>query len=287
MDPQRAIIQQLESLKRAGVTHLPKIPVFEPPRNPPAATPENRAVAVAPSSLAPVQPPAPTTTSPPRMEPPMPKRAAKPKPTTTSTRTFTPQKVAKTKRQAALNVIDAEVKSCTRCKELAAERTNTVFGVGDPNARICFFGEAPGADEDQQGEPFVGRAGKLLNKIIEACTFSREEVYILNTLKCRPPGNRNPAPDEACNCREYFERQLEIIAPDYIVCLGTISSQILLETKVSIGRLRGEFHDFHGMKVLATYHPAYLLRNPSAKKDVWKDMQFLMRDMGVKVPRKM
>jgi uracil-DNA glycosylase family 4 len=181
-------------------------------------------------------------------------------------------------------VIDLEVKGCTRCKELAAERTNTVFGVGDPNARICFFGEAPGADEDKQGEPFVGRAGKLLNKIIEACTFSREDVYILNVLKCRPPGNRNPSVEETCNCREYFERQLEVIAPEYIVCLGTSSAQSLLETKVSIGRLRGEFHDFHGIKVLATYHPAYLLRNPSAKKDVWEDMQFLMRDMGVDVP---
>jgi DNA polymerase len=169
---------------------------------------------------------------------------------------------------------------------LVASRTQTVFGVGDPLAKVCFFGEAPGADEDAAGEPFVGRAGQLLNKIIEAITLKRENVYILNVLKCRPPGNRPPADDEIANCRGYFERQLEIIRPQYIVCLGATAAKALLQTPWSIGRLRGKFHDYQGSKVLATYHPAYLLRNPAAKADVWDDMKLLMHDMGIEVPKR-
>jgi DNA polymerase len=156
--------------------------------------------------------------------------------------------------------------------------------VGNPDARVAFFGEAPGADEDAQGEPFVGRAGQLLTKIIEACGFKREDVYILNTLKCRPPGNRNPTPDEVKNCRPYFEKQLEIIAPEFIVCLGSIAATNLLDTKLSIGKLRGQIHDFRGIKVVATYHPAYLLRNPPAKKYVWEDMKMLLKAMGLPIP---
>jgi DNA polymerase len=161
-----------------------------------------------------------------------------------------------------------------------------VFGVGNPNARLLFFGEAPGADEDRLGEPFVGRAGQLLTKIIEACTLRREDVYIMNVLKCRPPGNRNPTSEEAANCRPFFERQLEIIQPEYIVCLGSIAATTLLDTNASIGRLRGQFHDYRGIPVLATYHPAYLLRNPSAKKLVWEDMKMLMKAMGLQLPTK-
>src|SRR4029079_11917998 len=161
-----------------------------------------------------------------------------------------------------------EVAGCTRCQLLAATRTQTVFGVGNPNARLCFLGEAPGADEDKQGEPFVGRAGQLLTKIIEACKLRREDVYILNVLKCRPPGNRTPAPDEAANCRGFLDRQLEIIRPEYICCLGTVAAQALLETTETIGRMRKRFFERNGIRVVCTYHPAYLLRNPNAKRDV-------------------
>jgi uracil-DNA glycosylase len=189
-------------------------------------------------------------------------------------------------RQQQLDALNEQVRGCTLCALLARQRTQTVFGVGNPLARVVFFGEAPGADEDRQGEPFVGRAGQLLTKIIEACGWRREDVYILNVLKCRPPDNRNPEPAETANCRPFFERQLEILQPEYIVCVGTVPSQALLETADSIGKLRGRFHRYRDSKVLATYHPSYLLRNPSAKKYVWEDMQLLMRDMGVPIPGK-
>jgi DNA polymerase len=156
-----------------------------------------------------------------------------------------------------------------------------VFGVGNPKARLCFLGEAPGADEDRIGEPFVGRAGQLLTKIIEACKMKREDVYILNMLKCRPPGNRNPLPTELGNCRGYLERQLELIKPEFICCCGAVAAQNLLNTTVSIGKLRGKLHNFRGIKVVCTYHPAFLLRSPAFKKETWEDMKFLMREMGV------
>jgi DNA polymerase len=151
---------------------------------------------------------------------------------------------------------------------------------------LVFLGEAPGADEDQQGEPFVGRAGQLLNKIIEACDMRREDVYILNILKCRPPGNRNPSPEEAGNCREYLLAQLEVLQPEFICCLGTIAAQNLLETTTPIGQLRGRVHHFGSIQVVATYHPAYLLRNPSAKRATWDDMKMLLTAMGLPVPEK-
>ena len=185
---------------------------------------------------------------------------------------------------AALDVIRQEVAACQRCTELATTRTQTVFGVGNPRPRLVFMGEAPGADEDRQGEPFVGRAGQLLTKIIEACTLRREDVYILNTLKCRPPDNRTPLPHETANCREFLDRQLAILQPEFICCLGAVAAQNLLGTQTSIGRLRGTFHDYRGIRVLCTYHPAYLLRNPAAKKDCWQDMQLLMHEMGIQLP---
>jgi uracil-DNA glycosylase len=184
---------------------------------------------------------------------------------------------------ATLPVLQQEVAGCTRCDELARTRTQTVFGVGDPNAELCFIGEAPGAEEDKLGEPFVGRAGQLLTKIIEACRMKREDVYILNMIKCRPPGNRNPLPDELSNCRGYLERQLELIRPQFICCLGAVAAQNLLGTTLSIGKLRGKVHVHRGAKIVCTYHPAYLLRNPAAKKDTWDDMKLLMREMGVEL----
>jgi uracil-DNA glycosylase family 4 len=184
---------------------------------------------------------------------------------------------------ATMEILQSEVAACTLCNELATTRTQTVFGVGNPTARLCFLGEAPGADEDRQGEPFVGRGGQLLNKIMEACRLKREEVYILNILKCRPPGNRNPTPGEADNCRQYLLRQLELIQPEFICCLGAVAAQNLLRTTDAIGKLRGKVHDYQGFKVVCTYHPAYLLRNPSAKKYTWDDMKMLMREMGTPV----
>lgn len=175
----------------------------------------------------------------------------------------------------------AQVAACTRCAELAGTRKKTVFGEGSLEPRIVFFGEAPGAEEDREGRPFVGKAGQLLTKMIEACTLRREEVYILNTIKCRPPGNRNPTPEEVANCRPFFEQQLRLLQPQYIVCLGAVSTSALLRTTLSIGQLRGVFHHYQGTKVLVTYHPAYLLRNPDAKRLAWQDLQFLMRDMGI------
>lgn len=194
-----------------------------------------------------------------------------------------PASTKQTATAATLEVLRQEVVPCTRCHELATTRTQTVFGVGNPKARLCFMGEAPGADEDRLGEPFVGRAGQLLDKIIEACTLRREDVYILNMLKCRPPGNRNPAPDELANCRPFLERQLELIEPEYICCLGAVASQNLLGVTTPIGKLRGKLHAYRGAKVVCTFHPAYLLRNPPAKKDCWDDMKFLMREMGVEL----
>ena len=194
--------------------------------------------------------------------------------------------VMPSQKQTELNIVCQEVANCTACTELADTRTNTVFGVGNPDARLVFYGEAPGADEDRQGEPFVGRAGQLLNKIIEAMGLTREEIYILNTIKCRPPGNRNPTPEEQQNCAGYLQRQLEIIRPEYIVCLGAIASHSFLECKTPIGKMRGQFFQKNGIKVLCTFHPAYLLRDPRRKRDVWDDIQFLMKDMGLPVPKK-
>lgn len=186
-------------------------------------------------------------------------------------------------RQAQLDVINSEVSVCTKCAILSSCRSNTVFGEGSVSARVVFFGEGPGADEDRSGRPFVGKAGQLLTKMIEACRFKREETYILNTVKCRPPGNRNPEADEIENCRNYYQRQLAILRPEYIVCLGAVSAQELLKSKLSVGRLRGNLHSYFESKVLVTYHPAYLLRNPAAKKATWADLQLMLKDAGIEV----
>jgi uracil-DNA glycosylase len=191
--------------------------------------------------------------------------------------------VATGSRAHALDVIRQQVAVCRRCESLACARQNTVFGAGSATARICFVGEAPGADEDASGLPFVGPAGQLLTKIIAACTLTRDEVYILNVLKCRPPDNRQPLPDEVANCREYFERQLQLITPEFICCLGTTAAQALLQTTEPIGKLRGRWFTHGTAQVLCTYHPSYLLRNPGAKRHVWDDMKLLMARMGVEL----
>ena len=175
------------------------------------------------------------------------------------------------------------VAGCRRCTELAESRRQTVFGVGNPDAEVMFVGEAPGADEDRTGEPFVGAAGKLLDKIINACGMKREEIYICNILRCRPPGNRNPQPQEVANCREFLDGQIKIVNPQYIVCWGTVAAQNLLGETRSVGRLRGQFLTHGSAKVLCTYHPSYLLRNESAKKLVWEDMKLFMKERGVEL----
>ena len=180
-------------------------------------------------------------------------------------------------RPMTLEEVRQEMGECTRCK-LHRHRTQIVFGVGNPKARLVFVGEAPGADEDAQGEPFVGRAGQLLTKIIEAMGMRREDVYICNIIKCRPPNNRTPESDEILACQPFL-KQLQAIGPQFICALGGPATQTLLQTKEAISRLRGKFYDFHGIPLLATYHPAFLLRNPHEKKTVWEDMKFLLREM--------
>jgi uracil-DNA glycosylase family 4 len=178
--------------------------------------------------------------------------------------------------QESLDVIRADLGDCQRCK-LSPSRKNIVFGSGDPHAELMFVGEAPGADEDEQGQPFVGRAGQLLTKIIEAIGLRREEVYICNILKCRPPGNRNPEADEIASCEPFLLRQIASVKPKVICALGAFGAQTLLRTTESIGRLRGRLIDYRGAKLMATFHPAYLLRNPIEKRKVWEDMQ-IVRD---------
>ncbi|MCM2370174.1 uracil-DNA glycosylase [Aporhodopirellula aestuarii] len=248
-----------------------------------ASEPEQAAVAEAaapPAATVAANAPSTETTSAPPASPPP--RAAMPTGALSATSTpYGGESLPIADRVAQLEAMAQTVAGCTRCKALASCRTQTVFGEGNPAPRFVFFGEGPGADEDKTGRPFVGKAGQLLTKMIEAIRLKREEVYILNTVKCRPPGNRNPEPGEVANCREYFETQLDILRPEYIICLGAVSSQALLQTKLSIGRLRQSFHDYHGSKVLVIYHPAYLLRNPDAKKAAWADLQLLMKDAGL------
>ena len=182
----------------------------------------------------------------------------------------------------ALAMLQKRVAQCTLCKVLPETRTQTVFGVGNPRARLLFLGEAPGADEDAQGIPFVGRSGRLLTDMIEkGMKISRDDVYICNVLRCRPPQNRNPLPEEAAFCRPFMEAQIKIVNPEFICCLGAVAAKNLLQTDTSIGKLRGTIHNWQGYKVVCTYHPSYLLRNPPAKKDAWIDLQLLMRAMGL------
>jgi uracil-DNA glycosylase family 4 len=250
----KAVAQRLESLHRAGVTHVRRPKVG-------AADPSASAAAVCAKAAAPAKPTRPAVA---------PSGAS-----------------AGDERCAALAALAHEVAQCARCAELASTRTQTVFGTGNPRPRLVFMGEAPGADEDRQGLPFVGRAGQLLTDMIEkGMRLPRSEVYILNAIKCRPPGNRTPTDEETSHCREYFQRQLEILQPEFICCLGAVASHVLLEVTTSVGQLRGRVHDYQGIHVICTYHPAYLLRNPPAKKQTWEDLQLLMREMGLPSPAK-
>lgn len=281
----RALRQELEGWRRAGLSHLPM-----PPRKRSEAAAKSASTKTATTrttssgsavSRAPT-PPATRTTSRPAVAPaatthslPVVSEPLPPSPHPAGSRED---------REWRLNQLKQRVAACTRCQELASTRTQTVFGVGNPEARILFVGEAPGADEDAQGEPFVGAAGQLLDKITVACGLKREEIYICNILRCRPPGNRKPQPEEAANCREYLDGQIAIIDPEFIVCWGATAAQNLLGTEENIGRLRGRFFQYGRATVLCTYHPSYLLRNPSAKKDVWADMKLFLNKAGLPVP---
>jgi uracil-DNA glycosylase len=186
----------------------------------------------------------------------------------------TPDPLAK----LSLPELEAVAKSCTACR-LHQGRTHVVFGVGNPHADLMFVGEAPGRDEDLQGEPFVGRAGQLLTRIIEAMGMKRQDVYIANVIKCRPPNNRNPETDEIARCEPYLIRQIALVQPRLIVALGTFGAQTLLKTKLPISQLRGRFHTYQGVKLMPTFHPAFLLRNPERKRAVWEDMQMVQREL--------
>jgi uracil-DNA glycosylase len=177
----------------------------------------------------------------------------------------------------ALAAVRADIGDCTRCKLHGQGRKQIVFGVGNPEADLMFVGEAPGADEDVQGIPFVGRAGQLLTKIIEAIDLKREDVYIANVIKCRPPGNRNPEPDEVETCEPFLFQQIDIIKPKVIVALGKFGAQTLLRTLDPISRLRGRVYNFRGAKLVPTFHPAYVLRNPASKREVWEDMKLVKK----------
>jgi DNA polymerase len=182
-----------------------------------------------------------------------------------------------------LLAIRAGLGECTRCK-LHGGRTHLVFGVGNPSASLVFVGEGPGADEDQQGEPFVGRAGQLLTKMIEAMGFARSEVYIANVVKCRPPGNRDPEPDEIEACEPFLKAQIAAIRPRVIVALGRFAVQTLLKDATAISRQRGRWREYEGVKLMPTFHPAYLLRNPAEKKPAWEDLQLVMKEFGKSLP---
>jgi uracil-DNA glycosylase family 4 len=224
----------------------------------------------------------------PRATAPMRRRPATPPPECRAASIPAPAESLVDERRTALSLLNERVRPCTKCGELAATRTQTVFGVGRLDPDICFIGEAPGGDEDRLGEPFVGAAGLLLNNIIKACGLTRDDVYICNVLKCRPPGNRTPRPEEAANCREYLDRQLELVRPKTICCLGGCAATNLLGVAAPLGKLRGRFHDYKGIPVLCTYHPAYLLphRQPEKKKEVWDDMQTLLKRLGRPIPAK-
>lgn len=185
----------------------------------------------------------------------------------------------------SLERIRADIGDCTRCK-LHQGRHNIVFGDGNPRAELVFVGEGPGEEEDRQGLPFVGRAGKLLTQMIEAMGLRREDVYIANVVKCRPPGNRTPEKDEIATCLPFLDRQLAVISPKVIVCLGNVAAQALLGTGEAMLRMRGKWFDWRGAKLLPTYHPAYLLRNPNAKSIVWEDLQKVMAALGHEPPKK-
>jgi uracil-DNA glycosylase len=197
-----------------------------------------------------------------------------------------PTAVPAADRPAALEAIRADIGDCTRCPLAFQGRHTIVFADGDPNARLMFVGEGPGADEDAQGLPFVGRAGQLLNNMINAMGLKREQVYIANVVKCRPPQNRTPEPAEANTCMQFLWQQIDVVCPEVIVALGSTAATYLLGAKSSLASLRGRIHAVRGSKLIVTYHPAFLLRDPRQKAEAWKDLQIAMKELGLKAPKR-
>jgi len=305
----RAVRQRLESLGRAGLDGIPAPPpgggasrqatrhseppvphqeaVVEGPTPPGAATGEPHPRSV---MLQPVSPPRglplekPATARSARVR----TAGASPVPAVPSlfgAPEFEIAPVPPCDRPAMLHALAADVAVCRKCPHLADTRTQTVFGTGSPETRLMFVGEAPGADEDRLGEPFVGRAGQLLNDMItKGMGLSRDQVYIANILKCRPPENRAPTVEESDNCLGYLEQQIAIIRPEFLCLLGRVAVQGLMNTTLSMSKLRGKWHRYRGIPTIITYHPAYLLRKPEFKREAWEDLQMLMRDMGLKAP---
>ncbi len=194
----------------------------------------------------------------------------------------TNEKVTITNKKEAIETLKKSVLACNKCK-LANNRNNIVFGEGNLDAKLMFIGEGPGAEEDLQGKPFVGESGQLLTRMIKAMTFEREDVYIANIVKCRPPDNRKPLNDEAAACIDYLKAQINIINPEYIVCLGSTAVDFLLQNKTQITKLRGNWQNWNGYKVMPTYHPAYLLRSPNKKSETWSDLKQVMKALGIKI----
>lgn len=291
----RQLRQRLEILALAGIDRLPlprisAVPVTAAPS--PSRT-------IRPGSTEPEPEPAPAPRPTPPTIPAAPPSRPTPPPAPVSTRSvaiatsmfdedpITEPPVPPDQRAAALAELERQVAACVLCPNLAASRKRTVFGEGNPNARLMFIGEAPGADEDATGRPFVGKAGQLLNDMItKGMGLKREDVYIANILKCRPPNNRDPLTDEAGRCRPYLERQIAIVRPEFLCLLGRVPASILLNTAMPAGKLRGRWQRYRGIPTVVTWHPAFLLRSPEHKKDTWADLQMLMQAMGLKAPER-
>lgn len=269
--------------EREPVAAAAEAPVTAPvPKQPvvPAATPQTAAAASAKSIPQPAQP---------SFAAPLSARAFPeseiPKPISFDNLAPLPEvRPAPADKPAALELIRQEIGDCTRCPLAYAGRHKIVFADGDPNARLMFVGEGPGADEDAQGLPFVGKAGQLLNNMINAMGLKREQVYIANIVKCRPPSNRVPEPVEANTCSQFLLRQIDVVQPQIIVALGSTAATYLLGVKQSLAGLRGRWHSCRGAKLAVTYHPAFLLRDPRQKGEAWKDLQMVMKEMGLKAP---
>lgn len=264
-----------EEAVRARVAYFRDLGIFDFYRRESAAALESESTAAA------TEPSAPDSAARPDLEnpPSMPRTRSQPVIAEPS------EPVAPHSRAAALQAIRDDIGECTRCA-LAAGRHSIVFGDGDPNARLLFVGEGPGADEDAQGLPFVGRAGQLLNNMIAAMGLRRDQVYIANIVKCRPPQNRVPEPGEANTCAPFLFRQIDAIRPEVIVALGSTAATYLLGAKSPLSALRGRIHQARGTKLIVTYHPAYLLRDPRQKKEAWADLQLAMAELGLKAPAK-
>ena len=301
IDLQLALSQHLSGLKEFGVTIVPAgkgelfaiaapdaptqavesgaaaDPTPTTPKTPVSPAQQQPPTAATPAAPAPVAPPSANVSAA------APAAASQLEPLVTQDAPYSAP-TAPEQRQTALTVIQQEVASCVRCPQLSDARNNTVFGSGDPTSRLVFVGEGPGEDEDANGLPFQGPAGDLFDKILAACGLDRKQVYLLNTIKCRTPKNRNPKAAELENCWGYGQQQLDIIQPEFICCLGSVAAKTLLNTNLSIGKLRKRFHSYRGSKVLVTYHPTYLLRTSSAKTHAWDDMKMLMNAMGIEIP---